>query len=103
MTGIPLYRRVVSRAFWTKTKIAAVLVLALGIGPAWFWPQGPKVEFETAKLARGNLTVTVNATGKLAPGNQVDVGTEVSGKVEQILVDSNDRVTKGQLMAVINT
>ena len=33
----------------------------------------------------------------------MDVGTEVSGKVDQILVDSNDRVTKGQLMAVINT
>jgi HlyD family secretion protein len=75
----------------------------LGIGAIVFWPRGPKVEFETAKLARGNLTVTVSATGKLAPGNKVDVGTEVSGKVDQILVDSNDLVKKGQLMAVINT
>ena len=103
MADIPLYRRVVSRAFWTKTKIAVLLLVVAGIGAAWFWPQGPKVEFETARLARGNLTVTVSATGKLAPGTQVDVGTEVSGKVEQILVDSNDRVKKGQLMAVINT
>jgi HlyD family secretion protein len=103
MTGIPLYRRVLLRAFWTKTKIAVLLVLLLGIGAIVFWPRGPKVEFETARLARGNLTVTVSATGKLAPGSKVDVGTEVSGKVEQILVDSNDRVKKGQLMAVINT
>ncbi len=85
------------------TKIVVLAVLLLGIGAAVFWPKGPAVEFETAKLVRGNLTVTVSATGKLAPGNQVDVGTEVSGKVEQILVDSNDQVKKGQLMAVINT
>lgn len=103
MADIPLYRRVLLRAFWTKTKLAIVLVLLLGAGAIAFWPRGPKVEFETAKLARGNLTVTVSATGKLAPGNQVDVGTEVSGKVDQILVDSNDQVKKGQLMAVINT
>jgi HlyD family secretion protein len=95
--------RVFQRSFWTMTKIVVLAVLLLGIGAAVFWPKGPAVEFETAKLVRGNLTVTVSATGKLAPGNQVDVGTEVSGKVEQILVDSNDQVKKGQLMAVINT
>jgi HlyD family secretion protein len=103
MTGIPLYRRVLLRAFWTRTKIAIAVVLLLSAGAIAFWPNGSKVEFETAKVARGNLTVTVSATGKLAPGNKVDVGTEVSGKVDQILVDSNDRVKKGQLMAVINT
>jgi HlyD family secretion protein len=103
MSDIAWYRRIFQRRWWSKTKIAVAAVLLLGIGAAVFWPRGPAVEFETAKLARGNLTVTVSATGKLAPGNRVDVGTEVSGKVDQILVDSNDRVTKGQLMAVINT
>src|SRR5438132_10487066 len=97
------FRRVFSRAFWTKTKIAVLVILVLGLAAAAFVPHGPNVEFETAKIARGNLTVTVSATGKLAPGNKVDVGSEVSGKIDQILVDSNDRVKKGQLMAVINT
>lgn len=103
MAVVAWYWRVFRREWWSKAKIAVAVVLLLAIGAAVFWPRGPKVQFETAKLARGNLTVTVSATGKLAPGNQVDVGTEVSGKVDQILVDSNDRVTKGQLMAVINT
>ena len=68
-----------------------------------FWPSGPKLNYETAKVVRGDLTVTVSATGTLQPGTKVDVGTEVSGKIDQLLVDSNDHVKKGQLMAVINT
>jgi HlyD family secretion protein len=96
-------RRVLTRAFWTKTKIAIVAVVAIAGATALFYPHGPKVEYEFAKVARGNLTVTVSATGTLQPGNKVDVGTEVSGKVDQLLVDSNDQVKKGQLMAVINT
>jgi HlyD family secretion protein len=103
MAKVAWYRRVFQRSFWTKTKIAVAAVLLLGVGATMLWPKSPAVQFESAKLVRGNLTVMVSATGKLAPGTQVDVGTEVSGKVEQLLVDSNDRVKKGQLMAVINT
>ena len=103
MADLAWYRRALSRAFWTPTKIVVVGVLLAGIGAAVFWPRSPAVEYESAKVVRGDLTVTVNATGTLQPGNKVDVGTEVSGKVDQILVDSNDHVKKGQLMAVINT
>jgi len=101
MTGI--VRRGFSRAFWTNTKIAVAVVVVAAIAGAVFYPRGPQIEYESARISRGNLTVTVSATGTLQPGNKVDVGTEVSGKVDQLLVDSNDQVKKGQLMAVINT
>src|SRR5690606_21541165 len=42
-------------------------------------------------------------TGKLAPTNQVQVGSELSGLVETVHVDVNDRVTRGQALAVIDT
>src|SRR5689334_15937450 len=103
MTGVAWYRRVLTRAFWTKTKIAIAAVLVIATGAAVFWPRSPQIQYESAKIARGDLTVTVSATGTLQPGTKVDVGTEVSGKVDQLLVDSNDHVKKGQLMAVINT
>ncbi len=103
MAGTAFHRRVLTGAFWTKTKIAALVVVVAAVSGAVFWPHGPAIDYETAKLARGNLTVTVSATGTLQPGTKVDVGTEVSGKVDQLLVDSNDTVKKGQLMAVINT
>jgi HlyD family secretion protein len=52
---------------------------------------------------RGPLTVTVNATGTLQPQDQVDVGAEISGRVDSVHVDYNDRVKRGQILAVINT
>jgi HlyD family secretion protein len=47
--------------------------------------------------------VTVNATGTLQPQDQVDVGAEISGRLDTVNVDFNDRVKKGQVLALINT
>lgn len=60
-------------------------------------------KFITAETQRGDLIVTVTATGTLAPLNQVDVGSEISGTIESIAVDFNDRVKRGQVLARINT
>ncbi len=61
------------------------------------------VRFKTQPAKRGNLTVTVTATGNLAPTNQVNVGSELSGIVRQVLVDYNDRVKVGQVLARLDT
>ena len=45
---------------------------------------------------------TVTATGTIEPVETVEVGTQVSGKVEKIYVDYNDVVKKGQLMAELD-
>ena len=45
---------------------------------------------------------TVTATGTIEPVETVEVGTQVSGKVEKIYVDFNDVVKKGQLMAELD-
>ena len=45
----------------------------------------------------------MSATGKLAPTNQVQVGSELSGLVTEVLVDVNDRVAQGQPVAVLDT
>ena len=55
--------------------------------------------FRTEPASIGMLVVTVSATGNLQPTNQVDVGSELSGIVDQVFVDENDRVKKGQLLA----
>ncbi|HXZ67470.1 MAG TPA: efflux RND transporter periplasmic adaptor subunit, partial [Alphaproteobacteria bacterium] len=59
--------------------------------------------YEMGKIERGSLEVKVTATGTLQPLREVDVGAEVSGRIDTVLVDYNDRVTKGQLLAQINT
>lgn len=55
--------------------------------------------FKTEPAAVGTLVVKVSATGNLQPTNQVQVGSELSGIVTEVLVDDNDRVTKGQVLA----
>lgn len=83
--------------------LIAAVALALAVGGfAWF-QSGSAVnaapQYQTEPLGQGNLRVTVSATGKLAPINQVDVGSELSGTIEAVLVDDNDRVRKGQVLA----
>jgi HlyD family secretion protein len=55
--------------------------------------------YATRPVVRGDLTVVVSATGNLAPTNQVTVGSELSGLIVEVLVDNNDRVRKGQVLA----
>jgi HlyD family secretion protein len=55
--------------------------------------------YATETVRRGNLQVTVTATGNLQPTNEVQVGSEQSGLVTQVFVDNNDRVTQGQPLA----
>jgi HlyD family secretion protein len=76
--------------------LAAGYFLLRGNGQA----EGP--HYLTDKVTRGNLTVTVTATGNLEPTNQVEVGSELSGTIEAVSVDDDDRVTKGQVLAVLD-
>ncbi len=81
--------------------VAAILLLALAIVLfrqfAGSGNDQPRYQTETART--GDLVVSVTATGHLQPTNQVDVSSELSGIVEAVLVDDNDRVTKGQVVA----
>ena len=60
---------------------------------------GPVIEYIGADVTRGDLTIKVTATGTLQPLNQVDVGSELSGTVDAVLVDFNDTVKRGQVLA----
>jgi HlyD family secretion protein len=58
--------------------------------------------YRMAAVATGDIQQTVSATGTLSAVKTVQVGTQVSGLVDQIHADFNDRVTKGQLLARID-
>ncbi|HET7229063.1 MAG TPA: efflux RND transporter periplasmic adaptor subunit [Longimicrobium sp.] len=90
-----------------KTIRYAAIALVLVLATAAFFLVGRKggdkeQEFRVAALVRGNLSSTVSATGALKAVTTVQVGTQVSGQVNEILVDFNDRVRKGQLLARID-
>jgi len=82
--------------------IAAVAILAAGV--LWVIRQDTQTYvYKTQDAKRGDLVVTVNATGNLAPINQVDVGSELSGIIKTVEVDYNDHVEKGQILARLGT
>ena len=62
-----------------------------------------EVVYKTEVVKRGNILITVTATGNLQPRNQVDVGSELSGIIERVEADYNTRVTVGQTLARLDT
>ncbi len=81
--------------------VAALAVLYLfvfGTGGS-----GSSVHYVTEAAKRGALTETVTATGTVEPTNQVEISSELSGTVKEVLVDYNDVVTAGQSLAVLDT
>ncbi len=86
--------------------IAILVLLLIGGGIFLFLrsrQNAAKPEYVTAEITRGDLTVTVSATGSLAPTHQVDVGSELSGTVESVYADDNDQVKEGQILARLDT
>jgi HlyD family secretion protein len=79
----------------------ALLILILLLARCFSGEEKPN--YATREVRRGDLTVSVSATGNLKPINQVDVGSEQSGKITAVYVDVNDRVTKGQKLAELDT
>jgi HlyD family secretion protein len=59
--------------------------------------------WETVLVQKGDLSITVTATGEIKPIQTVEVGTQVSGVISNIYVDYNSRVKKGQLIAKLDT
>jgi HlyD family secretion protein len=80
--------------------VAVVVVTALLIHQFAFAQPAPAFRFVTVQ--RGDLQARVSATGTLHAVTTVSVGTQVSGQVSALLVDFNDHVQKGQLLARID-
>lgn len=58
--------------------------------------------FRTGAIDRGEVRVVISATGTLRATTTVDVGSQVSGQVQTVAVDFNDRVTRGQAIAMLD-
>jgi len=56
-----------------------------------------------AEIKKGDLNVVIISTGTLEAMSTVEVGTQVSGRIDKLFVDFNDEVKKGQLLAVLDT
>lgn len=97
-------KRKISRIIKICTMVIGVLSLTL---IAWLVmahqkPPGPKPVFKFAQVNRGNLEIIVSSTGTLAAVETVEIGTQVSGTIDKLMVDYNDLVKKGQVLAILD-
>ena len=90
-----------------KKLITIAILLVLGGGGGYYYVQSTKKpeipEFMKVTISEGEIVEEVSATGTLAAKRSVGVGSFVSGRVEEVLVDFNDIVRKGQVLARIDT
>ena len=63
----------------------------------------PELSYKTEALFRGDLSLSVSATGTVEPITSVDISSELSGKVMKVNVDYNEYVKVGQVLAELNT
>jgi HlyD family secretion protein len=86
--------------------IAAVVILVLA-GTGWYFLKHKSKKevtnpYEFTTIKQGDLLNTVSATGTLEAVGTVTVSTQVSGTLDKVLVDYNDVVKKGQILAIID-
>lgn len=83
--------------------VVLLLIVVGGLYLAFFSGKKQQGRYLTEEAALGHLVVSISASGTLAPTRSVDVGSELSGTLEAVLADDNDRVTQGQIMARLDT
>ena len=60
-------------------------------------------DIKTAMVERGDIAVTIDATGTIKPLNIVEISSKASGKILELRVDAGDYVEKDEIIAVIET
>ena len=93
------------RAFgWMWRKKWWLIIIALVAVGTWYIfaekTQKPG-EFITMNITRGDLRQVVTATGEIRPVNTVNVGSQVSGTIDNLYVDYNTKVKKGDILLTI--
>lgn len=86
--------------------LSVLLLVPLLLAGAWLFFSKPASEqlpgYSLGKISRGNIIATVSATGALGPVITVQVGSQVSGAIQNLYADFNSRVKKGDLIAQID-
>src|SRR6266545_6247361 len=88
---------------WFKWLV--ILVLFAAAGGAFLIlaeRQADHPEFQSTKVARGDLTQTVTATGQLNPVTNITVGSQISGIIQKLNADWNTPVKANQVIAQLD-
>ena len=81
-------------------------ILLLAAAAFWWWTQrddaAAESTYRTTTVEQGDIRVAISATGTLSAISTVTIGSQVSGQVTDVLVDFNDKVARGDVLARID-
>ena len=90
-----------------KWMIVLLIVIAVASGGGYFWYQKShapqKDNYTVGAVSRGTIGLTIDATGTIEPVNSVDLSATASGTLEKVYVKQNEKVTKGETLAMIES
>jgi HlyD family secretion protein len=89
------------RKIWIYLPVSVVIIIILW--QAFFKKRDSRIELISEPISRGQVADVISATGTLKALNTVDVGTQVSGVIDEIYTDYNKPVKKGQLLSKLDT
>jgi HlyD family secretion protein len=97
-----------TRPRWKRASTWIVFGLAAALAAGGFaWQRAAQRDavprYVTEPVTRGDIAMSVTANGTLQPTRSVNIGSELSGTVSEVLVDVNDRVKKGQVLVRLDT
>ncbi len=91
------------KRWWMWGSVAAVLVLAVAVAVKIAHGSGTKIDpSRLGEATRSDIAKSVVATGKVEPITKVELKSKASGIVEKLMVDVNARVTRGQVLAILD-
>jgi HlyD family secretion protein len=83
----------------TLVVIAGLCIRMSGVSLGMPRSEDPRTTYLTAPVERGDMSTTLSATGSLKALMTVQVGSELSGQIADLLVDFNDEVSEGEPLA----
>ncbi len=87
---------------WLYISVPVVVLIVLGLGFLLRNSHG-SANFQFVAVERGDIENSISSTGTLEAKGTVEVGTQVSGSIDRVFVDFNDKVKKNQILAVLDT
>lgn len=89
-----------------SSKLWLILAAVAALGGGYYYyakrTAQPPAEFVTATITRSDLVQSVTATGDLQPVTTVEISSQISGLIQEVLVDYNSTVKQGDLLARID-
>ncbi|MEK7188620.1 MAG: hypothetical protein AAB685_02085 [Patescibacteria group bacterium] len=78
-----------------------MIVLALLVGKLIVRAKGSIVQYQTAKVEKGNIISAVSASGQILSSNVINISTQATGLVKDVYLKNGDKVYSGQVLSKV--